>query len=226
MLQWLQQLYSSEGIASIIQTGGMIALIAVIFAETGLLLGFFLPGDSLLITAGVISNPAHPQHVATLDTLTLNLVLIVAAVVGDQTGFFLGRRTGNAVWSRPDGRLYKRKHLEAAHAFYERWGGWAVVGARFVPILRTFVPFAAGISRMEYRRFVFWNIAGGVAWITSMLWIGYFLGQTPLANRIDKLILVVVFVSILPMLIGAARRWLRARKGQAAAGTAGTTETR
>jgi len=137
---------------------------------------------------------------------------VVAAVLGDQTGFFLGRRTGNAIWSRPDGRLYKRKHLEAAQEFYGRWGGWAVVGARFVPILRTFVPFAAGISRMEYRRFVFWNIAGGVAWITSMLWIGYFLGQTPLANRIDKLILVVVFVSVLPMVIGAARKWLAGRK--------------
>jgi len=86
------------------------------------------------------------------------------------------------------------------------------VGARFVPILRTFVPFAAGISRMEYRRFVFWNIGGGVAWITSMLWVGYFLGQTPLANRIDKLILVVVFVSVLPMVIGAARKWLAGRK--------------
>jgi membrane-associated protein len=212
MLQWLQQLYSSEGIAGILQTGGLVALVAVIFSETGLLLGFFLPGDSLLITAGVLSNPAHPQHVASLHTLTLNAVLVVAAVLGDQTGFFLGRRTGNAIWSRPDGRLYKKKHLEAAHEFYGRWGGWAVVGARFVPILRTFVPFAAGISRMEYRRFVFWNIGGGVAWITSMLWIGYFLGQSPLANQIDKLILVVVFVSVLPILISAARRWLRARR--------------
>lgn len=218
MLQWLQQLYSSDGIASLIQTGGLVALIAVIFSETGLLLGFFLPGDSLLITAGVISNPAHPQHVA-LDTLTLNLVLIVAAVLGDQTGFFLGRRAGNAVWSRPDGRFYKRKYLESAHEFYVRWGGWAVVGARFVPILRTFVPFAAGMSRMEYRKFVFWNVAGGVAWITSMLWIGYFLGQTPLANRIDKLIVVVVFISVLPMIVGVARRWLRARSRVAQAAT-------
>jgi membrane-associated protein len=210
MLQWLQQLYSSEGIASLIQTGGLVALTAIIFAETGLLLGFFLPGDSLLITAGVICNPSHPQHVD-LSIVTLNLVLLVAAVVGDQTGFYLGRRAGNAMWSRPDGRFYKRKYLEEAHAFYTRWGGLAVVGARFVPILRTFVPFAAGMSRMPYRRFVFWNVAGGVAWITSMLWIGYFLGQTPLANRIDKLIIVVVFISVLPMIIGFARRWLRAR---------------
>ena len=222
MLQWLQQLYSSEGIAGIIQAGGLAALVAVIFAETGLLLGFFLPGDSLLITAGVISNPAHPLHVPSLQPVTLNLVLVVAAVLGDQTGFFLGRRAGNAIWSRPDGRIYKRKHLEAAHQFYTRWGGWAVVGARFVPILRTFVPFAAGISRMEYRRFVFWNIGGGVAWITSMLWVGYFLGQTTWANRIDKLIVLVVFVSVLPMIIGAGRRWLRTRR----AGAATTTESR
>jgi membrane-associated protein len=215
MPQWLQQLYSSEGIASLIQTGGLVALVAIIFAETGLLLGFFLPGDSLLITAGVISNPSHPQHVD-LSTVTLNLVLIVAAVLGDQTGFYLGRRAGNAMWSRPDGRFYKKKYLEEAHAFYERWGGWAVVGARFVPILRTFVPFAAGMSRMEYRKFVFWNVFGGIAWITSMLWLGYFLGQTPLANRIDKLIVVVVFVSVLPMIIGFTRRWLRARRAQGA----------
>lgn len=219
MLEWLKQLYSSEGIASLIQAGGVVALFGIIFAETGLLLGFFLPGDSLLITAGVISNPAHPQHLPALDTLTLNLLLILAAVSGDQLGFVLGRRTGNAVWSRPDGRFYKRKHLEAAHEFYERWGGWAVVGARFVPILRTFVPFAAGMSRMAYRKFVFWNIAGGVVWITSLLWIGYFLGQTPLANRIDKLIVVVVFVSVLPMVIGAARRWLRARASARAEST-------
>lgn len=223
MLQWLQQLYSSEGIAGLIQAGGLVALVAVIFSETGLLLGFFLPGDSLLITAGVISNPAHPLHVPTLQPVTLNLVLVVAAVLGDQTGFFLGRRAGNAIWSRPDGRFYKRKHLEAAHEFYTRWGGWAVVGARFVPILRTFVPFAAGMSRMEYRRFVFWNIAGGAAWITSMVWAGYFLGQTTWANRIDKLIVLVVFVSLLPMIVGAGRRWLRARRSPA---VSKTTETR
>ncbi|HVE84443.1 MAG TPA: VTT domain-containing protein [Myxococcales bacterium] len=211
MVQWLQQLYSSEGIAGIIQAGGLVALIAVVFSETGLLLGFFLPGDSLLITAGVISNPGHPMHVPALQIATMNVALVLAAVAGDQTGFYLGRRTGNAVWSRPDGRFYKRKHLEAAHAFYERWGGWAVVGARFVPILRTFVPFAAGMSRMAYRKFVLWNILGGVTWITTMLWAGYFLGQTPWANRLDKLIVLVVFVSVLPILIGAVRRWLRNR---------------
>lgn len=212
MLDWLRTLHSAEGISQIIATGGMVALVAIIFAETGLLVGFFLPGDSLLITAGVLANPANPNHVPALQVVTLNLVLGVAAVVGDQLGFYLGRRTGNAVWNRPDGRFYKRKHLEAAHAFYERYGGWAVVGARYVPIFRTFVPFAAGMARMPYRKFVFWNILGGVAWITSLLWVGYFLGQTPLASRIDRIIMLVIFVSVLPIIIGVAKRWLKARR--------------
>lgn len=211
MLDWLRNLHSSDGIANLIQTGGLIALVGIIFSETGLLVGFFLPGDSLLITAGVLCNPAHPQHLPALQIGLINAALVVAAVVGDQVGFLLGRKTGNRIWDRPDGRFYKKKHMESAHAFYEKWGGWAVVGARFVPILRTFVPFAAGISRMEYRKFVFWNIAGGVTWITSLLWIGYFLGQTPLANRIDKLIVVVVFVSVLPLIVGTLKRLVTAR---------------
>lgn len=207
MLDWLRELHSAEGISQIIQAGGLVAIIAIIFAETGLLLGFFLPGDSLLITAGVLANPANPHHLASLEVVWLNLILIIAAVTGDQLGYYLGHKTGDAIWQKPDGRFYKRRHLEAAHAFYEKYGGLSVVAARFVPIFRTFVPFAAGMARMPYTKFVFWNAFGGVFWITSILWLGYYLGQTSLANRLDKIIVVVIIVSVLPIVIGALRRY-------------------
>lgn len=212
MLEWLQQLHSSQGIAEIIATGGMIALVGIIFAETGLLVGFFLPGDSLLITAGVLANPANPNHIASLDVWTMNILLMIAAIVGDQLGFYLGHKVGDRIWERPDGRLYKRAHLKEAHDFYMKYGGPAVVAARYVPIMRTFVPFVAGVARMPYRNFVFWNIGGGILWITSLLWVGYYLGQTSLANRLDKLIVLVIFVSILPLALGAVKRFLGAKK--------------
>ena len=215
MLEWLSELHSPAGLSLLVQAGGLVALIGIIFAETGLLVGFFLPGDSLLITAGVLANPRNPHHVAALDVVWLNILLVLAAVIGDQVGFYLGRRAGDAIWSRPDGRFYKRRHLEAAHEFYLRYGGPSVVGARYIPILRTFVPFAAGVARMPYRRFVFWNIAGGILWITSLLWLGYYLGQTPLANRLDKIIVVVVLVSVLPLVIGVVRRWWGASRAGA-----------
>lgn len=212
MLDWLKELHSAAGISRLIEAGGLIALIGIIFAETGLLVGFFLPGDSLLITAGVLANPGNPHHIAALDIAVLNVALAIAAIVGDQLGFVLGRKAGDRVWNRPDGKFYKRKHLEAAHAFYEKYGGPSVVAARYVPIMRTFVPFAAGMARMPYRNFVFWNIGGGILWITSLLWLGYYLGQTSLANRLDKIIVVVIFVSILPMVIAGLKKWWSQRR--------------
>jgi membrane-associated protein len=209
LLDSVRSLHTAEGISSVIQTGGLLALVGIIFAETGLLVGFFLPGDSLLITAGVLANPANPNHVLALDITTLNGILLVAAIVGDQVGFFLGTRAGVSIWNRPDSRFYKRKHLEAAHEFYERYGGFSVVAARYVPIVRTFVPFVAGVARMPYRNFVFWNIGGGILWVTSLLWVGYYLGQTPLANRLDKIIVVVVLVSVLPMAVGILKKWMK-----------------
>jgi len=211
MLEWLKHLHSVQGISEIIGTGGLVALVAIVFAETGLLVGFFFPGDSLLITAGVLSNPLNPNHVDALHIGILNILLVLAAIVGNQTGFFLGRQTGSRIWNKPDGRLFKRKHLEAAQGFYNQYGGISVLAARYVPIMRTFVPFVAGVARMPYRNFVFWDIAGGTLWITSLLWAGYFLGQTPLANRLDRIIVLVIFVSTLPLLAGAMRRIIKAR---------------
>jgi membrane-associated protein len=216
MLEWLNQLHSAAGISHLIEAGGWIVIVAIIFAETGLLVGFFLPGDSLLITAGVLSNPANPNHVAALSIVSLNVMLAIAAVVGDQMGYFLGHKTGDSIWKRPDGRLYKRKHLESAHEFYQRYGGPSVVVARYIPIFRTFVPFVAGVARMPYKRFAAWDVPGGIVWISSVLWAGYFLGQTSFADRLDKIILVVVFVSVLPMIVTGLRRWA-SRSSRAAA---------
>lgn len=213
MIEWLHSLHSAEGISQIIQAGGLIALIAIIFSETGLLVGFFLPGDSLLITAGILANPANPNHVPSLSIWALNFLLMIAAVVGDQTGFYLGGKVGNRIWDRPDGRFYRRRYLDEAHGFYMKHGGLAIFAARYIPILRTFVPFAAGVARMPYRNFVFWNVFGGMTWITSILWAGYWLGQTQFAKSLDRVIVIVILVSFLPILLGALKRWLASRRG-------------
>jgi membrane-associated protein len=213
MLEWLHELHSAEGISKILHAGGLLALIGIIFAETGLLVGFFLPGDSLLITAGVLANPININHVASLHITTMNVLLVIAAILGDQFNFFLGSKAGDAIWQRPDSRFYKRKHMEEAHDFYVRYGGMAIVAARFLPILRTFVPFVAGVAKMPYRNFVLWNIMGGLLWVTSLLWAGYALGQTRFANRLDKIIVIVIFVSFLPIIIGVLRRmWVKRKR--------------
>ena len=209
MLEFIKNLHSAEGIGQIIQWGGLFALIGIIFAETGLLVGFFLPGDSLLIAAGMFANPGMKQHIEGLDIIQLNILLFIAAVVGDQVGFYLGTKISDRIWERPDGRFYKRKYMEEAHDFYMRHGGLAIVGARFIPIMRTFVPFAAGVAKMPYKNFVFWNILGGFVWVTSLLWAGYFLGGTRLANSVDKVLVVVVLVSFLPLAFGVVKRWIQ-----------------
>lgn len=222
MFEWIGSLHTAQGISDIIGAGGLIALIAIIFAETGLLVGFFLPGDSLLVTAGVLANPANPHHVPSLHIGWMNLLLIIAAITGDQLNFYLGSKTGDAIWKRPDSRFYKRKHMEEAHEFYVKYGAMAIVGARFLPILRTFVPFIAGVAKMPYASFVKWNIIGGIVWVTSLLWVGYYLGQTPLANRLDKIIVIVVIVSFLPIVYGIIVRYFKQRKAARLGAAEGT----
>ncbi len=219
MIEWFLELYdkvkwihSAEGISQIVGAGGVYVLTAIIFAETGLLIGFFLPGDSLLITAGVLSNPLNPNYISSLDIYQLNIILVIAAIVGDQTGYYIGHKVGDKIWERPDSRFYKRKHLIAAQEFYQKYGGFSVVAARYIPIIRTFVPFVAGVARMPYRKFVGWKIGGGILWITSLLWVGFYLGQTQLANRLDKIIVIVIFVSVLPMFFGILKNWMKKRK--------------
>jgi membrane-associated protein len=183
---------------------GYPVLALVIFIETGAMI-FFLPGDSLLVTAGVYAANAR------LDFWTLNLLLIPCAILGDALSYFLGAKTGPLLFTRPRSRIFRPEHVAAAHAFYEKHGGKAIVIARFMPIMRTFVPVIAGIAAMPYRRFAVWNVLGGASWVFSMLTIGFFVGKTPLGKHVEAVIVVIIVLSIMPGIIA----WLRSRKAAA-----------
>ena len=189
----------------LVQAGGYVGLTAIIFSETGLLIGFFLPGDSLLVTAGLLAS--QPQF--GLNIWLLGLLLTIAAIVGNTVGYAIGRYTGPRLFTRDDSLLFKKKHLYQAQAFYEKHGGKTLVIARFMPIVRTFVPVVAGLGAMNLRSYTAYNVLGAVLWIWSMLFIGYFLGRyiPGVENHITKVILVVIFLSLLPGLIS----WWRER---------------
>jgi membrane-associated protein len=185
---------------------GYATLTAIVFAETGLLVGFVLPGDSLLFTIGVVAGAGE------LNLTVIILLLICACMLGDWCGYLLGRRAGPAIFNRPDSRLFKQEHLRRTEAFYEKHGGKTIIYAKFVPIIRTFAPFVAGVAKMRYLRFLSFDIFGGVGWVCSMTILGYLLGAVPLVRRnFEKFVLLVVFVSLLP-LIGHAVRGRFARK--------------
>jgi membrane-associated protein len=194
---------------ALIHWGGYIGLTAIIFAETGLLVGFFLPGDSLLVTAGLFAATTKVFNVYELGAL-----LTLASILGNTVGYGIGRVTGRRLFTREDSLLFNKKHLVRAHEFYERHGGATVIIARFMPIVRTFVPVVAGMAQMGYREYTLYNVVGGVAWIWSMLFIGYFLGRyIPGVDRhIESVIIVVVALSLLPGIIG----WYRSRRKPAA----------
>lgn len=181
----------------IVVWGGYIGLFAIIFAETGLLIGFFLPGDSLLVTAGLFA--ARGQ----LDIVWLNLLLIIAAITGDAVGYTIGLRAGKALFNREQSRWFRKDHLIKTQEFYEKYGGITIVLARFMPFARTFAPVVAGIAGMKYRRFALFNITGGIGWIVSMTLLGYFLGVAfpGVVKHIELVIIAIVFLSILPLII-------------------------
>jgi membrane-associated protein len=182
---------------------GYPTLALIIFLETGALV-FFLPGDSLLVMAGLYAAQGH------LDIVLLNAILIPMAVIGDATSYFIGARMGPHIFNRPRSRIFRPEHVRAAHEFYEKHGGKAIILARFMPIVRTFVPVIAGVAGMTYRRFATYNVVGGVLWVFSMTITGYVLGtQFPiLVRHIEKVIVVVVFLSILPGIV----EWWKARR--------------
>jgi membrane-associated protein len=192
----------------LIQVGGYVGLTSIIFAETGLLVGFFLPGDSLIVTAGLLA--AQPQF--GLDIWLLGLLLTVAAILGNSAGYAIGRFSGPRLFTRDDSMLFKKKHLFRAHAFYEKHGGKTLVIARFMPIVRTFVPVVAGMAQMEYRAYTAYNVLGAVLWIWSMLFIGNFLGRfiPGVENHIEQVIIAVIVVSLLPGFISWRRERARA----------------
>jgi membrane-associated protein len=205
MHRLLELLHQIRDVRAIIAWGGYVGLTAIIFAETGLLVGFFLPGDSLLVTAGLLAATT-----GVFNVWLLGLLLTVASIIGNSAGYAIGRAAGPRLFSREDSLLFNKKHLYRARAFYERHGGKTVIIARFMPIVRTFVPVVAGMGEMDYRRYTLYNIVGGIGWIWSMLFIGYFLGRyiPGVDQHIETVIILVVLISLLPGIIG----WLRARR--------------
>jgi membrane-associated protein len=183
---------------------GYALLFGIVFAETGLLVGFFLPGDSLLFTVGVVAGAGD------LNIFVINIVLIIAAIVGDTVGYVLGLRTGERIFSRPDSRFFHHEHLERTHRFYEKHGGKTIIYARFIPIIRTFAPFVAGVAKMDYGRFISFNVFGGIGWVVLMTMLGYSLGAQPFVRKyFDKIILLIIVISVLPVALEA---WKHRRK--------------
>jgi membrane-associated protein len=207
-VNFLQNLFHTiYNVPELIRIVGQFGLPLIIFAETGLLIGFFLPGDSLLITAGLFAARGD------LSLPLLIVTLIPAAILGNATGYQIGKRTGKALYNRPDSLLFRREHLRMTHEYYERHGGVTIVIAQFAPILRTFAPVVAGIAEMGYRRFASYNVVGAILWICSMTLTGYLLGNIipGIDKRIDVLVIVVIAISLLP----AGIAWLRSRRGAA-----------
>jgi membrane-associated protein len=206
-MEWIQQLYSEEGLRLLVGQLGLGLLALIIFSETGLLAGFFLPGDSLLVTAGVFTI-ANGDRPALLDPTLTIVVLTAAAIAGDATGRYLGNRFGAAMRTRPDSWWFKQRHLAAAEAYYKDKGGPSIVIARYIPILRTFVPFAAGMGGIAPSRFLFWNVLGALLWVPPLILLGRWVGGSPFAEKLHHVILVVIFVSFIPLFWGFARRAL------------------
>jgi membrane-associated protein len=188
-------------VPELIRVGGLLGLVLIVFAETGLMVGFFLPGDSLLVTAGLFAAKGD------LDIVWLNLAVIAAAIVGDATGYWIGSRAGKTLYNRPNSLLFRREHLIKTHEFYERHGGKTIVIARFIPIVRTFAPVVAGAANMTYRRFAGYNVIGGALWVASMTITGYWLGRVvPNIDRnIHLVVAVVILLSLLPGIISVVR---------------------
>ena len=183
-------------------------LFMIIFAETGLVVTPFLPGDSLLFAAGAICA----RDGSGLNVHSLSLLLFVAAVLGDTLNYWIGSKVGPAVFKREDSLFFKKKNLERAHAFFEKYGGRAIILARFVPIVRTFVPFVAGVGSMSYRQFVVYNVVGGFIWIYSFMYLGYAFGNLPVVQKNFKLIIVgIIVLSVLPIVIEFIQAWRHKR---------------
>lgn len=197
---------------SLVATAGYIGVTAIIFIETGLLFPF-LPGDSLLVTAGLVAAAHDP--LVNLNVWTLGALCSAAAIVGDQIAFFIGSRSGEALFKKEDSRWFKQEHLRAAHDFYEKHGGKTIILARFMPFARTFAPVVAGAAKMHYPTFVFYNVIGGLLWIWSMLLTGYYVVKMipGLELHVEKLIIGIIILSVMPGLYG----WWKGRRARTVA---------
>ncbi|MFH0938928.1 MAG: VTT domain-containing protein [Planctomycetota bacterium] len=216
LIKWYKYIYDVAGWVQALGAQHWLAytvMFGIVFAETGLLVGFFLPGDSLLFVAGLACAPGnqllHDNH---LNIFALNAILIPAAVIGDTVGYWIGARVGMALYRREKTLFFRKDHLLATKDFYERHGGWTIVIARFVPMIRTFAPVVAGIAQMPYRRFVAYNVFGGIGWVISLSALGYFLGQhDAVKNNLEATCMLIIFVSLLPAGISFLHSRLRRR---------------
>jgi len=204
--------------AELLRKGGFVLLLAIVFAESGLLIGFFLPGDSLLFAAGMVAAGTFDEAFGNSGGLQFNIWLLLggvflAAFLGDQVGYAFGTKAGPALFKREDSKLFKRSHVEKAQTFFDRHGPRAIILARFVPVIRTFCPIVAGVGRMEYRTFVRYNLIGAFVWGVGVTLLGYFLGSIPIIQEhIEIALLVVVGVSVMPIAV----EFIRHRRQKAA----------
>jgi membrane-associated protein len=201
ILHFLHSLYNPDGLKELIRWGGAPLVCGIVFIETGFFVGFFLPGDSLLVTAGVFSAAS------VIPLKWLLLPVMACAIAGDQIGYWIGRAAGPALYRREDSVFFRRSHLQRAHDFYEKYGGRAVIFARFVPIIRTFCPPVAGAAGMPYSRYLVYDIFGGILWVGAMILGGFFLGRSVpnIGQRIHYVIAIVIFLSLLPAVISLLR---------------------
>jgi membrane-associated protein len=213
ILDFLRSLYGAEKLLALVRTLlasplGVAGLVGIVFAETGLLVGFFLPGDSLLFSVGVASGATG------INVYLLAGLLMLAAIAGDNVGYFLGLKAGPKIFSRPQSAFFHPDHLKRTSEFYEKYGPRAVVYARFIPIIRTCTPFVSGVAQMRYVRFLAYSMFGGVLWIAFMTTLGYQLGQVELVRKnFEKVVLGIIFLSLLPVAIEA---WKARSRGRAA----------
>jgi membrane-associated protein len=209
LVDFLRTLYNAERLLQLARTLlssplGIAGLFGILFSETGLLVGFFLPGDSLLFSVGFASGAAG------VNVYLLAFLLMCAVIAGDNIGYFLGRKSGPHIFNRPKSRFFNPDHLHGTKLFYQKYGARAIVYARFIPIIRTCTPFISGVAEMKWPRFLMFSLFGGVTWIAFMMTVGYQLGQVPMVRRnFEKVVLGIVFVSLLPMFIEAFKAWRR-----------------
>jgi len=212
LIEFLRTLTNPDRLIHLITTVltgwlGYALLFGVVFAETGLLTGFFLPGDSFLFTVGVVAGAGQ------LNIVVVNLLLMSAAIIGDSTGYFLGRRTGPVIFRRPNSRLFRREHLMRSKEFYDKYGGKTIVYAKFIPIIRTFAPFLAGVTEMHYPRFLAFSVGGVLGWVFSVTMLGYTLGSVPIVRRhFEKVIFLIIFLSLVPIILETVKSRRRSHR--------------
>jgi len=202
-MDFLHQLFSSDGLRQLITNGGMPVLCLIIFAETGLLIGFFLPGDTLLISAGLLSATNTIQ----MSFVVMNIALMASAIIGNTVGYYIGKTAGKKLFERPNSKLFKREHLLQTHAFYEKHGGKTMVFARFVPIMRTFAPVVAGVAEMDYKKFFIYNVIGAVLWIGVMTSAGFFLAKT--FPEVEKYLPIAILAVVISSFLLAIVHFIR-----------------